>query len=64
MWLNEYSLVKYPEAVFPFFFIIVCPQLLPCATGNAANPVSAVRATDVMVNQPSVDKGSDNTHVG
>ncbi|QDE47884.1 hypothetical protein EIN43_27055 (plasmid) [Enterobacter hormaechei] len=29
-----------------------------------SQPVSAVRATDVMVNQPSVDKGSDNTHVG
>ena len=46
------------------FFRHVCRHFLASGTGNAANPVSAVRATDVMVNQPSVDKGSDNTHVG
>jgi hypothetical protein len=33
------------------FFRYVCRHFLASGTGNAANPVSAVRATDVMVNR-------------
>ncbi|MCK7355502.1 hypothetical protein L8P31_23965, partial [Enterobacter roggenkampii] len=37
-------------AAFLVFFRYVCRHFLASGTGNAANPVSAVRATDVMVN--------------
>jgi len=35
------------------FFRYVCRHFLASGTGNAANPVSAVRPTGVMVNQVS-----------
>ena len=36
------------------FFRYVCRHFLASGTGNAANPVSVVRATDVMVNNVDI----------